>query len=141
MNNEFFYQMFRKLLKLWIPMAFVTAIIVVIAGSLFKYDEIDFKNNAVSSTAGVVGFTEYGYPIFSYVIDGKEYKVRSRSQISNSAVGSKVEVKYHRENLSNVQIGENPLYQMAIPMIVFGSIGALVTGYFLVRRIFKTKSA
>ncbi len=134
MYNEPSYQLTRKLLKLIVPMAFVTAVLIIIAGSLFKYDEIDFKNHAVSSAAEVIGFTEYGYPIFSYVVDGKEYIVRSRSQISSVSIGSKVEVQYHSGNPSNVQTGENPVYQMALPMIVFGTLGALVAGYFMLRK-------
>lgn len=137
MNNELFSQPFQKRLKLWVPLAFITAVIIVIAGSLLKYDEIDFKSHEVSSTAEVIGFTEQGYPVFSYLVDGKEYKVRSRVQIPGAAIGSEVEILYHSGKPSNVQIGENPIYQMAFPMIFFGCLGALVTGYFLLRRKIK----
>lgn len=141
MNNELLFQRLWlwKILKAWVPMAFGTAILVIIAGFIFKYDEIDFKNHSVSSTAEVIGLTEYGYPVLSYVVDSKEFKVRSRSQIPNASVGSKVEVKYHSEKPDYVQIDENPVYQIAMPMIVFGSLGALATGYFLFRRIIRVR--
>jgi K+-transporting ATPase A subunit len=64
MDNELFYQMFRKILKVWVPMAFVTAIFVIIAGATFKYDEIDFKDHSVSSTAEIIGASATGYFLF-----------------------------------------------------------------------------
>ena len=141
MDNELLYQVLRKWLKLRVPMAFVTAIFVIIAGIVFKYDEINFKKHSVSSTAEIIGFTEYGYPVLYYVVDSKEYKVRSRSQIPKAYVGSKVEVKYHSQKPDYVQTEENPLYQIAMSIIVFGSLGALVTGYLLFRRIFSSRRA
>ncbi|MFZ5987552.1 MAG: hypothetical protein ACOYWZ_10580 [Bacillota bacterium] len=137
MDNELFYQLFKKILKLWVPMVFVTAIIVIVAGTLLKYDEIDFEKHKVSSTAEIIGFTDYGYPVFSYVVDGKEYKVRSTSQISDASVGSRVKITYHSGKPSYVQVGENPIYWMALPMIVFGSLGAILTGVLMVRKAIK----
>jgi hypothetical protein len=134
MDNELFYRMNRKLMKIWLPMAFATAILVVVAGSIYKYTEIDFKNNATKAFAEINGVTEYGYPILSYVVDGKEYKIKSRYLIPNPKVGSKVEIEYHKENPTFIQIGENPIYQSSIWMIGFGTFGAVATAYLLYKR-------
>lgn len=134
MDNELFYQIFKKLLRLWLPMAFATTILVIIAGSIYKYSEIDFQKNAVKTSAEIIGITEYGYPVLTYVVDGKEYKVRSRSFIPNSQVGSKVEIEYHKENPTYIEIGENPLYQSSIWMIILGSFGAVIAVYLLYKR-------
>lgn len=134
MDNEFFYQIFKKLLWLRIPMAFVTAIFVIVIGVFFKYSEIDFKNNAVKTSATIVAYTDYGYPILSYNIGEKEYKVSSRSLISNSQVGEKIEIKYHKNNPTNIETGENQLYKVSIWMIVFGVLGALFIASFFFKR-------
>lgn len=124
----------RKLSRFSTKLIFAISISLILLGGVYKKAEINFKEHAVTVTAEVAGFNERGYPIVSFVADGKEYKVPSRSRIPNASVGSKAEVQYHSEYPSNVQYGENPLYKSAIPMIILGSLVTLGYGYFVFRK-------
>lgn len=115
-------------------MAFVTAIFITVAGSIFKYTEVDFKSNSVKTMAEIKGITEYGYPVLSYTVDGKEYNIQSRYLVTNPRIGSKVEIEYHKKNPAFMQIGENPLYEDSNWMIVLGILGTAVTAYLLHKR-------
>lgn len=125
MDNEFFYRIFKKLLWLRIPLAFVTAIFVIVMGVFFKYLEMDFNKNAVKTLATITAYNDYGYPILSYNVGEKEYTVSSRSLFSNSQVGDKVEIRYHKNNPTYIETGENALFEISIWMIVIGAVGAL----------------
>ncbi|OPZ90647.1 MAG: hypothetical protein BWY74_02253 [Firmicutes bacterium ADurb.Bin419] len=125
MGNEFFYRIFKKLLWLRVPLAFVTAIFVIVMGVFFKYLEMDFNKNAVKTLATITAYNDYGYPILSYNVGEKEYTVSSRSLITNSQVGDKVEIKYHKNNPTYIESGENALFEISIWMIVIGTVGAL----------------
>ncbi|NLL05598.1 MAG: hypothetical protein GX270_07395 [Clostridiaceae bacterium] len=125
MDNEFFYRIFKKLLWLRIPLAFVTAIFVIVMGVFFKYLEMDFNNNAVKTSATIIAYNDYGYPILSYNVGEIEYKIYSRSQISNSQVGQNIEIKYHKNNPTYIETGENALFEISLWMIVLGVLGAL----------------
>lgn len=124
----------RKLSRFSTKLIFAISISIILLGGVLKYAEINFKEHAVTVVAKVAGFTEQGYPIVSYVADGKEYKVPSRSRIPNASVGSVVEVQYHSEYPGNVQYRENPLFKPAIPMIILGSLVTLGYGYFVFRK-------
>jgi hypothetical protein len=124
----------RKMSRFTTRLLFAVSISILIFGGVLKYAEINFKEHAVAVTAEVTGFTEQGYPIVSYVADGKEYKVPSRSRIPNASAGSVVEVQYHSEYPRNVQYGENPLYKPAILMIILGSLVTFGYGYFVFRK-------
>lgn len=94
-------------------------------GCVFKYLEMDFNKNAVKTLATITAYNDYGYPILSYNVGEKEYTVSSRSLFSNSQVGDKVEIRYHKNNPTYIETGENALFEISIWMIVIGAVGAL----------------
>lgn len=115
-------------------MAFGTAILIVIAGVLLKYSEIDFRKNAVKATAVITGFDKYGYPVLTYNVDGKKYSVHSRSILPNAKSGTQVEIEYNKNKPTNIEVGENPLYKSSVWMMLFGIIGATITGFLFCKR-------
>jgi hypothetical protein len=93
-------------------------------GVFFKYLEMDFNKNAVKTLATITAYNDYGYPILSYNVGEKEYTVISRSQISSSQVGQNIEIKYHKNNPTYIETGENALFEISLWMIVLGALGA-----------------
>lgn len=132
--NEACLKFNRKMSRFAQKLIFASLITFILLGVVVKMDEINYKEHAVTVMAEVVGFSEMGYPIISFVSNGKEYKVLSRTQIPNASIGSNVEIQYHSEHPNNIQYGENPLYKLAIPMIILGSIVSLGYGYFVFRK-------
>jgi tetratricopeptide (TPR) repeat protein len=130
-SERLFQSMHKKLHSLCSHMAFATAIFLVIMGCLLKYSEIDFKNNVIKTSAEIIGVTEYGYPVLAYVVDGKQYKLRSGKHISNNNIGTNVEIEYHKRNPANSYIGDNPVDQSSLLMIGMGGFCAIGLGVML----------
>ncbi len=139
MTSELPCRLFERLLRLWLPAALATAVLIAAAGAVFKYSETDFRSNAEKTTAKIIGVTNHGYPVLSYTVGGKTYRVQARSLIPGAGTGSTFEIEYHKRNPANVQTGENPIYQISSRMIVLGTLGALVLSVLLLRRISHAK--
>jgi len=135
MDWELYYKMTGKLRGFKSILICVSFVLVLAMGIVFKYSEIDFKNNAVKASAEVIGFAEKDLPVISYAVDGKEYKVRLNGQVPNAQVGSKIEVQYHKKNPTNVECGENPLYKLTKWMLIIGGIGTVVAIYLIYKRL------
>jgi len=135
MDWELYYKMTGKLRGFKSILICISCVLILVMGIVSKYSEIDFKNNAVKAPAEVIGFAEKGLPVISYVADGKEYKVRLNGQVSNAQVGTKLEVKYHKKNPTNVECGENPLNKLIKWELIIGGIGTVAVIYLIYKRL------
>ncbi|MHC1682879.1 MAG: hypothetical protein AB6733_08020 [Clostridiaceae bacterium] len=128
MDNQSLYQTRKKLRRIKEYIAFFSCILFMIGGPFLIYEELDFRMNSEITTAEIVGYTKYEVPILSYTVDGTNYNATSKNEITNSQIGMKIPIKYHKNNVTYVQTSENPLFKTSIIMTIFGFVGAIGFG-------------
>jgi uncharacterized protein YpmB len=109
MDTDAFFSMFGKFVKFGMILLIVTLVIVCAAVLVFGNTQNDFDENAVETYAKITGYTEYGYPILFYTIDGKEYTVNSRSKLEGKETGDMVPIRYHMEDPTFILTEEDSL--------------------------------